>query len=625
MDFNLLCTIFLACSASVLIFSIVLGFGVYKKRRHEADKTVKRRRFILTPFQIFLIGFFLSALLLFFPINYSDVFAHETGIKRTIDALFLSIHNGFQVFLLEGDYLSLQAVVCDITRVGETLGSIYSAYALGFFVVAPLLTAGFVLSFFKNISANVRYLLKRTKEVYYLSELNEKSLALAVNILKERVKYNPTILFFDVGEGEGEDADVLEQAKSLGAICFKKDITEISYKAYKKNMTRKLYFISNDKDHNVKQALSLIEYFRENDRLNTKNNEFYVFATSASSETLLDTADNGKLRVRRINENKNLALKTLMDYPIFDRYLPEAKKKLSVMIVGLGQYGWEVLKGLCWSGQMYGYELTVHVVDGREDVLDYAKTRAPELIEYNGKRIEGEPYYDIRFYGGVDVTGVKFRELIDEIGQVTTIYMTLGDDELNLETAISTSMEYQRANILKGWQIPQIFTVVYSTVKNQTISANDGIKSIDGKKYPITLIGDRMERYSLETIELPTLEKEAIACHLQWSKTEEERAIAQAKFEKYEYYRRASTAEAVHKKLRKGCGVVESNGFSQSQIMALEHLRWNAYMRAEGFVHIEGQKDFLAKAHYDLVPTKGLAPDEYLKDWIIAKESKDGE
>ena len=273
---------------------------------------------------------------------------------------------------------------------------------------------------------------------------------------------------------------------------------------------------------------------------------------------------------------------------------------------------------------MIGYTLHVNVIDEREDVAKIVEHIAPELMAKNGKKEVGEPYYKIKFYGGVDVASPEYRRALKKIGEVTTAYLTLGEDRLNMETAIATSMEYQRLNINGGWRVPKLYTVVYSTVKSQTVMDNGGLKSIDDKTYPIQLIGDRTERYSLDTIELPILEDEARACHLQWSNTEEAKAEANQKFEKYEYYRRASTGEAVHKHLRRLCGVVESKGYREDQIMALEHKRWNAYMRSEGFVVAPKDKgkykDFIAKAHFDLVPTYVLSDKEYEKDILVARE-----
>ena len=95
------------------------------------------------------------------------------------------------------------------------------------FVLAPILTFGFVLSFFKNISAYKRYITHYNSDVFIFSELNEKSLALAKSLHKNDGK-NRFFVFTDVFEKEEEQSyELVEKAKELGAVCFKKDIVFI--------------------------------------------------------------------------------------------------------------------------------------------------------------------------------------------------------------------------------------------------------------------------------------------------------------------------------------------------------------------------------------------------------------
>lgn len=50
-------------------------------------------------------------------------------------------------------------------------------------------------------------------------------------------------------------------------------------------------------------------------------------------------------------------------------------------------------------------------------------------------------------------------------------------------------------------------------------------------------------------------------------------------------------------------------------IAELEHKRWNAYMRSEGYVYVHGEKrNDMAKIHHLMIPFNELPPKEQEKD-----------
>lgn len=69
-----------------------------------------------------------------------------------------------------------------------TIFTAYSSYAMIMYVLAPILTFGFVLSLFKNISAYKNYLFSYRKDVYAFSEINKKSVALGKSIAEKYPK-----------------------------------------------------------------------------------------------------------------------------------------------------------------------------------------------------------------------------------------------------------------------------------------------------------------------------------------------------------------------------------------------------------------------------------------------------
>ena len=68
-------------------------------------------------------------------------------------------------------------------------------------------------------------------EIYIFPELNEKSLALATDIKQSH--RTAKIVFADVFENNDEVTyELIERARELGAICFKKDILAVNFKLH---------------------------------------------------------------------------------------------------------------------------------------------------------------------------------------------------------------------------------------------------------------------------------------------------------------------------------------------------------------------------------------------------------
>ncbi len=611
-----------ALSAGCIVAGMLAGFIIRRFIYAKHGESLYKGKSMLSPFHILLVGFFMGVCCLFYPLYHQDWDGNGSGVGQFFATLFYSLRNGAQVFIMEGDASAMKELIFSVLGEESALGACFYLYALLIFLVAPIFTATFVLSFFKNAKSSLRYHLAPAKTVYYISNLTEKSISLAKNIAKEHGK-GAMIVFFDVFETEDDESngELIEQANRIGAICFVKNITEIGLKRWKKNLARKFYFISENENENVKQALILMRIFRADKRLDTKQNEFYVFATTESSEKLLDTAPNGNLKVRRINETKNLILNVLSEGCLFENCVEDGgKKKINLLIVGLGQYGVELLKAACWSCQMIGYSLTIHILDKAENCQDTIRSIAPELLEKSDCDDPGEVKYSLRFYPNVDVCDATLMDSLENMGRITVAFTTLGDDELNMETAMKLSSAFKKQEIAQGWKTPNVYAVVYNVIKSDTILEN-GLRSIKDEPYAIKLIGGLSSRFSLEVIEQLQMENEAIRCHTKWSETDAQKEADMETFYKYEYYRTSSRAEAIYAKLREGLGIeLGKDGVTLEQISEYEHMRWCAYMRTEGYVYGK-KKDNIAKTHPSLKSYWELALEDRKKAEEIADKS----
>lgn len=608
MTLTLFCLLSLVISILILVSTIILSVVLHK--RDMVKGNVIRKGIVIKPFQVFLIGFFIAAAVVFYPVYYTDFFVEDMGFVKVFKSILLSIHNVLRLFVLDGEFDNINSFLCNSVGVSSNVGVTYSVYAALIYVVAPTLTAGVVLSFFKGASAFIKYSLHFHSDIYILSDLNEKSIILAQDILTNKTdKRRKLVVFTDVFEKDEEDnSELVSHAKRLGAICLRKDILEVGLKR-SNSIYRKIYLIGDDEDKNIQQALTLIEKCRNVPHYNTDKTQIYAFANSVDSEVLLDSIDNGAVKVRRINENRNLIIHTINNYSLFkDARQVNDKKEISIVIVGLGAYGVELLKAVCWCGQMPGYNITIHAFDKDSDGAAKIKSIAPELIEYNGKEITGEPYYKIVFHDNIEVRSYEFQESLSKINFISSAFVTLGDDELNIETAMRMRVQFGRDSISADKHIPSIFAVVYSMSKTK-VASNGGLKNMQDENYGISLIGCVKSRYSIASVEQSELETEGLNCHLYWV-THVDEADAIEKYNKYEYYRRSSIAEAIYLRFREKL----ISDCEPEILKEYEHKRWSAYMRSEGYIGLGKQKDYISKTHPLLVPYQNLSAKEQNKD-----------
>lgn len=632
MDISSACKI--AFSISICIIVVALVFSIVLKKRSAMGGDAARKHAVFTPFNIFIIGFFFAATVMAYPVFCYGDFASEVGFVGFFKSAMISVLNSLQMFFLNAGFSEVKEVINSSTMQAN-MASAYTIYFAVLYVVAPFLTFGFILSFFKDFLARLKYMLCPAADTYIFSEINERSLALAKDIFKNGRKGRKLVVFTgtysDGDDKEKEEMDdLIDEAKKLGAMCLKNDITEIKLKRAGKGHTRKFYFISEDEDRNLKQAIELIGRCKEMKNYNDFGTQFFVFANSVESEVFLDSIDNGNMKVRRITEYGNTMLNTLRKYSIFTNAVQKEKvKEINLLVVGVGSYGKELIKTVCWLGQMPNYEVNIHAFDAG-NAEDKFKNSAPEFMAMNGKRIDGEPYYNITFHNNVDVHSSAFCDELAKIGTVTSAFVALGNDELNVETAVKVRTLFGRAKSKadeksksekKGESvniIPPIYAIIFNSVKSDIFKQYGGLKSVTGKDYNIEFIDGIAFHYTLDVIEREELEKEGLKCHLQWSTTEADRAAATEKYEKYEYYRKSSIAESVHKAIIKELGIyaVDENGIVSDELAEYEHKRWSAYMRSEGYVY-GTVKDDIAKTHYDLKPYKKLSKAEQDKDYIV--------
>jgi len=510
-----------------------------------------------------------------------------------------------RLFVLDGEYDVIHEFTADLP---QSIRSGYSLVSAALYVLAPVMSFGFVLPFFKNVSAYRRLIFHYFSDIYVFSELNEKSLTLAASLKKPS---RCLIIFTDVFENNEESTfELCEKAQELRAVCFRKDIVDINWGFHHPSSKVFLFTIGEEETENIDQSVKLVDYYGDK-----SNFRLYIFASRAESEALFHDVRGDGMRIRRINSFRSLISQNLYQngYSLFRSAIDtgQGQKKISAVLLGIGQYGVEMLRALPWFCQMDGYDVAVYAFDRDSNAEEKFIAQCPELMspDKNGVYEAGEARYKIRIFAGIDVETKRFMDIIQEIGPISYVFTSLGDDSDNIRAAINMRMLCERENMH-----PTIQAIVHNSKKKRAL---ERITDYRGNAYHIEFIGDLETAYSEGVIIDSELERIALERHLKWGK--------EADFWAYEYNYRSSIAAAIHLKMRILCGIdgaakkeEELTDAQRDTIMQLEHRRWNAYMRSEGYIFSgstrKSSRNDLAKMHHDLVPFHRLNEEEKRKD-----------
>ena len=569
----------------LLIIAVSIGFAI--KNRHNTKKWIAN----------ITVGIFFSTLLMIFPTFYDGQNNFYHGLYAFASSLFYS----FKALAGRADLAQLDRMAFE--------GGLQNAYIVVneiAFIAAPVMASSLLLSFFGDTLQRLRYWLRISRKCCVFSELNENAMALAESIKQERGL--ETIVFCGT---KGANEKLIEKARKKGGILLYKsaDTLKPSWRfgafAY--------YLISETEDNNIQYAESIID--RENQRKRPRRNPPVVntfFKTSTKIEALEDLADSEKVQLRFINEISLFCNDLLFKHPLYCD-LPKNRKQISVMIVGCGSWGMQMLKTVISNGQIDGYSLKIRVYDIQ---AGYRKTvfyrQCPELktlgvdLEFIQTDVQTEDFLDkIR-----ENSSIKTEDMLD----VSYVCVATSSDDTNIQTAEALFRFFSREN---GFDYtPPIFTRIKNDISSNNMS--DKNKSYLEKR-KIELFGTAKSFYADKTLFNTRIEKLALGTHLiYWSgdnapsllelfeKDAADKACRDAvqDFFKSNYSRRSSMAVALHfgAKVLIACGKeIKSGDISKDvlkeyqaaiakpgvldRLIRNEHKRWNYFMATEGFQH----------------------------------------
>lgn len=568
---------------------------------------------------------FNAAVVLFLPI-YFRYFSNDALWSRLIKTGFISFHNGIRLFVVDGEYDIIQNYISGFFGGRFYVPAIlYGLLAGVLYILAPVLTAGIIISFFNNFFSQFRFVNRKGKNFYIFSELNEDSLALAQSIYENETKRNNSFgknkrkwkkscfVFTDVYDDKSERmGELLIKIRTLPSATFKLDILENDFKRRLKRANVYFVLIGKDEDEKIAQAAGLVEKYED-----APNVSIHMISNREEVDSLFYHSN---VPFFRVDPAKDMIYQFLYNdgKKLFEQAIPGDKEnEIGAVILGLGSYGTNMVRSLAWYLQMDGYHFRIDAFDLCSNAEDRFRAQCPELLDerLNGRdNPEGEARFDIRIHSGTDILSYSFYEELRKIKPVTFVFISLGSDSLNVKVARTVRSLLER----EGFH-PAIMAISYNDDLNAQYVK---MKTNNRIPYDLQFLGNEKQRFSYDVIFHTELQRRAEQLHLINSRKkeqgveiketpeEEERKIREFWNNCYSY--ESSCASVIHMKARKECGIPGSdkniNDMTEEEkliISVLEHKRWNMYIRSIGYV-LGPQRNHLKKTHDCLIPFDDL-------------------
>ena len=383
----LVTAVFIAVFAGILILSL----GLLRKR----DSKIKISLLFLGV--IFLLRLFVTLFGRMESTEYLNV------PEKILDSL---IH-ALQTFSMDESYT-------EYTVAGkaflESSGLPNWAFAYGLFIsimniCAPILGGALLLDIIAGIFPVVRIKLHPFRHKYVFSGLNERSVALAEDIIRngnyrkldKDCKRRPLLIFTGTGGDPDSVSELFTRAKNLGGLCVSCDLFDLSLR----RSTAVTYLLINGKtSDNITSFSRLVSrqasgkdcLFPLPSEGGQPRTKIFVFIQEGyESDTVYKMAQSSpagdKIIVRAIKDYMNAAINLMWSVPLFLPLLeedgaPAKKKELNITIIESGYVAFEVFKAVFWCGQMLDTDLNVNVVTSdKEGFRKLVEDTCPELTD----------------------------------------------------------------------------------------------------------------------------------------------------------------------------------------------------------------------------------------------------
>ena len=566
------------------------------------------------------------------------------GLAARGEALFPSeiLISTMQVFSLDAGYEALTGG--PQATDGALAGPLYWYRAI-VYSVAPIVGGAIIYDVLAGISPDLRLLALRRRRMLIFSQLNERSLLLAEDLLR-RERGGKTALVFTgwEGEAEGDQAELLARAKDLHAVCLEEEL--VHCRGFRHSRFCSFFLLSLNKDGVLDDAANLaaLEGLLSQDTPAWNRERGCAITLISDDSQVLENVralkrnydervGDKRVTVRLVRDRAMACIRHLDDAPLF-RDLETERQSLDLVLFGKGPFAREMLRTVYWQGQMLDHPLRIALVyppadrdSGAEPELATALRRFnPELLDactpgheclrIRPDRPDCAPVYASLYFVEAEVMTQPMEELLTAprpcqygdggifpLAQASR-FLVMGDSDGD---NVALADELRRClSLLKGsGAFPGKKTVsvlVESSDTRRVVSQRfrDYARLDETRVRPdMLLFGDLEDRYRWENV---WMDGEDLA-RLRERRSQEAllhslKDVSASRDDLYNDWSRV--ARAFHMPVKMYCaGVREGDELDRKlqyqraldpldgplvdRLRWLEHRRWNAFLRAQGF------------------------------------------
>ncbi len=534
-----------------------------------------------------------------------------------------SLVHALQTFSIDEDYTYY--LVNGKALFEGTAKEAYSILISVLNVAAPFASGTIILDILIKFFPKFRHkvIVRFCKNKHYFSRLNLGSLSLAKDIIetyKKQKKHcfsfinEPKIIFAAVNEDVIDD-ELLAEAKEIGAVCLKDDLVMLE----KGEKSNKLYLICDEEDENLNLLVRLADCCNKQD-------EVYLFVKSDNyiniESRIREKAKRNGTALPNIyifHRYKNFVAKLLSTVPLFEAMIDSKEDELFVTIIGIGNTGMEMFLNTYWYGQIYGVKLNINVVsyESEEDFWGRVDIINPEIRQTTAKghpilhiaqNEYSEPYCTVN-YIQCDVNSSKFKNCLSADERILNshyFFISLGTDDKNI-WASNIVHSYIGEYHLKNTRKSIIAYVVYNSELANAMNAQVLYSSNNSFVNDIYLraVGSMEEVFSVKNLEMTgktDSQKRVADEYSYWSSALRKHhriykafVLGYVKKSVFDFVLDSEKSECVQvtEKLdsRNTQAIEKYFDYAKAEnkndelwyrLTAMEHRRWNAYIRSRG-------------------------------------------
>ena len=483
------------CSLAILLTGASIFTWLYLKK--------KANRAVLTMIAVVTIGLSLIAL---------RMFHYSLGSISIVEQLAVSVMDSIRYFAMGKSFSEID----DLPP--EQIFHAYYSMEIFLSLLAPLCTATVLASLLRTILSHVRLSTNPVCPVYYFSELNERSLTLAKTLGEPDATGKRTKKTKIVFCKTGDRSPIRAEAQALGAVTVSDPIHMLRLPDPTRRQVR-VFLIDNEEENNIQTFLKMQDQLcipQADQAAQRPESDFMVFSTQEAAEMVFDEVlerlDKNTLAydLHLINETRYVTQQLLMDHPLYEAAEACGKNRISVLVVGCGYLGMQVVKHAMICGMMDSYDFSIQVIDDQADRLEqqffheHPFLKDPSDIFPAGRNQDPSkpprPALAPRFHKA-NVCTTSFDTVLKEhCSQCNYIVVATGDDQLNITTAQYLRRWYTRQVLCENEtnnMNPLVFAAVRSPERYTGMKALEQANHADsgfcGKLY---LFANNMDIYS---------------------------------------------------------------------------------------------------------------------------------